>query len=78
MKTNPPCYDEETGTDCSERHVGCHAECKAYQDWQAIHETERAKQWKFFSGLNEVDARRKEKLTSMGKRLRTKRRVGQP
>ena len=35
MKTVSPC------TKCEKRHVGCHAECKAFAEWQEIAAVEK-------------------------------------
>lgn len=40
MKTKPPC--KVNGIDCSERYVGCRAECDRYHEWMAVHEREMA------------------------------------
>lgn len=45
-KTKPPCYNQETKTDCPRRYIGCHAECEQYHEWLAVHgkEAEERKQ----------------------------------
>ena len=62
MRTKPPCYGDGKG--CADRHVGCHADCQAYKDWQAVHadETSRARRNKHTS--IEVDT----VLSAQGKR----------
>jgi len=39
--TRPPCYDEETGTDCGERRVGCREGCERWAEYVAIHAMEK-------------------------------------
>lgn len=39
MRTKPPC-----ARDCPRRAEGCHGKCKDYQDWQAVHAAEMAKE----------------------------------
>ena len=38
--TKPPCYDDQTKTDCPERHVGCRADCPEWQAWEKVHAEE--------------------------------------
>lgn len=76
MRTKPPC--KANGVDCQHRAVGCHAHCEAYQEWQALHEQEKAAQWLYYAGTNDAKARTNDKLAKMGKRYQSKRRVGQP
>ena len=38
--TQPPCYEPKTRTDCPKRCVGCKSYCKAWAEYQAIHEQE--------------------------------------
>lgn len=42
----PPCYDRHTGEHCIERHVGCHATCKRWAEYQAERD-ERYRKKKF-------------------------------
>ena len=30
----PPCYDESTHTDCSDRKSGCRSECERWQNYE--------------------------------------------
>lgn len=32
-KTKPPCYNQETKTDCPRRYIGCSAECEAWHEY---------------------------------------------
>lgn len=36
----PPCYDEQTHTDCSKRRVGCKSDCPEWQAWEKVHAEE--------------------------------------
>lgn len=41
--TRPPCWDEITDTDCTERTDFCHATCERFREWQKIHDEELAR-----------------------------------
>ena len=49
---NAPCKD------CTDRKIGCHSECKAYQDYNAIREMIRKKK-RTAIDLYEIQRRRK-------------------
>ena len=36
----PPCYDEQTHTDCSKRRVGCKSDCPEWKEWDRVHADE--------------------------------------
>jgi len=36
----PPCYDEQTHTDCSKRRVGCKSDCPEWKEWERVHAEE--------------------------------------
>ena len=40
-KLKNPCYDEETGTDCTKRHVGCHETCNRWKIYTTLKAVER-------------------------------------
>ena len=44
MKTQPPCFDKATKTDCPRRYIGCKAECGAWHEWLAVHDAEMQKE----------------------------------
>jgi hypothetical protein len=46
-------------------------------EWQKIHAQEKARQWLYYAGANDADAITKDRLNKIGKRLKSKRRVGQ-
>ena len=62
---------------CQRRFVGCHSECESYLEWQKIHAQEKARQWLYYAGANDAAAITKDRLNKIGKRLKSKRRVGQ-
>lgn len=35
-----PCYDTKTETTCPNRQVGCRADCKAWQEYEALKKKE--------------------------------------
>ena len=41
--TRPPCFDEQTNTDCPRRYIGCSADCKEWHEWLIIHAEEKEK-----------------------------------
>lgn len=41
--THPPCFDEQTNTDCPRRYIGCSADCKEWHEWLIIHAEEKEK-----------------------------------
>lgn len=43
MLTHPPCFDEQTNTDCPRRYIGCCADCKEWHEWLIIHAEEKEK-----------------------------------
>lgn len=52
----PPCYNEETKTDCSRRRVGCHATCPEwaeFEEWKATDMKRRRKEQAAKDGLFE-------------------------
>lgn len=75
MRTKPPC--KVSGVDCTKRHVGCQSECEEFIKWQAVHAQEKAAQWLYYAGANDAAAITKDRLNKIGKRLKSKRRVGQ-
>lgn len=38
--TKPPCFNEQTRTDCPRRYVGCRDECEDWRKWERIHAQE--------------------------------------
>ena len=70
MRTNPPCYDKTTHTDCPRRYVACQSECEAYHDWLAIHEAEVKRERE----ARESDKRVDGFLSEQNKRIRDTRR----
>lgn len=44
MKEKPPCFDEQTRTDCPRRAVGCREGCEAWKAYRAAHEVEKQKE----------------------------------
>ncbi len=47
--THPPCFDEQTNTDCPRRYIGCSATCQKWHEWLIIHAEEKER---FYKDLN--------------------------
>lgn len=54
MLTRSPCWND--GEDCPKRHVGCRAECDAWQEYSEIHEKESEEIRKRKSAGSNADA----------------------
>lgn len=63
-----PCYNEETKTDCPNRHVGCHGKCERYREFDIANKKRRAEN----QARKEEAAREFKDVENLKKRLKNR------